>query len=91
MQLPDTEEERACLHISKLSHSPSMTHFFGGGSSKASKGQSGYQFKETSSGRKISTLSRIADELGIDRAMINQVPAIKTDLSGHAVAKHLQK
>lgn len=89
--LPPTKEERE-KHvplISKLSHSPSMTHFFGGGGSKASsKGQSGYDFKETSRGRKISTLSRIADELGIDRAMINQVhPAIKVDLSGHTVGK----
>jgi|5B_taG_2_1085324.scaffolds.fasta_scaffold00602_2 hypothetical protein len=88
---PPTKEERK-KHvplISKLSHSPAMTHFFGGGGSKASKkGQSGYQFKETPSGRKISTLSRIADELNVDRAMINQVhDGIKVDLSGHTVGK----
>ena len=90
---PENKDRKPMLDVAHSA--PALTHFFGGGGSKASStGKAGFGSKEKrdrATGRVRSEptyLSRVAADLGVSGQSINNVHSgIQVNLGGHAVGK----
>jgi len=88
-------ETKGKLMLDVAHAAPALTHFFGGGGSKASsKGKAGFGLKDVKDKetgmltRKPTYLSNVANDLNIGSQSINDVHSgINVNLRGHAVGK----